>query len=264
MLLRGDKIPTGAVVVRANWSDNPWFTDVLEQERLDCIANTPEEYDHVWEGGYATIASGAYFAQGLVAARSEGRIGKVPRDPLMEVRAYWDIGGAGARADATAIWLVQQCGKEVRWLDHYEASGQPMEAHVNWLRSRGYQIRTCVLPHDGAQSDKVFAASYEGALKQAGFDVRVIPNQGRGAAASRVESFRRLLPSCWFNEATTADGVEALGWYHEKRDEDRGMGMGPEHDWSSHSADAAGLVAVALAIQENKDKPPAFKRVGVV
>ena len=31
-MLRGKDQPTGAVTVRANWSDNPWFPSVLEQE----------------------------------------------------------------------------------------------------------------------------------------------------------------------------------------------------------------------------------------
>src|SRR5690606_35212533 len=37
--------PTGAAVVQANWSDNPWFPDVLEQERLDCLRSQPDQYD---------------------------------------------------------------------------------------------------------------------------------------------------------------------------------------------------------------------------
>lgn len=225
---------------------------------------TPDDYAHVWDGDYVTVKSGAYYAQHLAAARKEGRIGFVPRDPLLEVRAYWDIGGTGARADATAIWLVQFVGREVRWLDHYEVVGQPLEAHVNWLRSRGYPVPTCVLPHDGANHEKVFAVSYESALKQAGFNVVVIPNQGRGAAAARIEALRRLLPSCRFNEATTTAGVDALGWYHEKRDDSRGIGLGPEHDWSSHSADAAGLVAVAHAGHRERPKTPEYRPRRVV
>ena len=49
----------------------------------------------------------------------------------------------------------------------------------------------------------------------------------------------------WFNEQTTASGLEALGWYHEKKDEIRGIGLGPDHDWSSHGADAFGLMCAA-------------------
>jgi chaperonin GroES len=43
-------------------------------------------------------------------------------------------------------------------------------------------------------------------------------------------------------------GIEAIGWYHEKIDEERGVGLGPNHDWASHGADAFGLVAVARPI----------------
>ena len=55
---------------------------------------------------------------------------------------------------------------------------------------------------------------------------------------------RRLLPAMWFNEDTTVGGRDALIAYHEKRDEKRGIGLGPEHDWASHGADAFGLMAV--------------------
>jgi hypothetical protein len=43
-------------VVKANWRDNPWFTAELEQERLDCLRMQPDQYDHIWEGGYITFA----------------------------------------------------------------------------------------------------------------------------------------------------------------------------------------------------------------
>jgi phage terminase large subunit len=55
---------------------------------------------------------------------------------------------------------------------------------------------------------------------------------------------RRLFGSMWFDERKTQAGREALGWYHEKTDEHRGIGLGPEHDWSSNAADAGGLIAV--------------------
>ena len=32
-MLRGKELPTGSIVVQANWRDNPWFTAELEQER---------------------------------------------------------------------------------------------------------------------------------------------------------------------------------------------------------------------------------------
>lgn len=248
-MFRGPEKPTGAVVVNANWRDNPFRNAQLDQERLDCLRMQPEQYDHIWEGGYITLAEGAYFAKPLSEAKTQGRIGRVAGDPLMTLRAYWDIGGTGAKADACAIWIVQFIGKEIRVLDYYEAVGQPLAAHIEWLRAKGYGKALCVLPHDGATHDKVYSVSYESALRSAQFDVRVIPNMGTGAANKRIEAIRRVFPQAWFNADTTEAGRDALGWYHEKRDEARGIGLGPEHDWASHGADAFGLMAVDYAEQ---------------
>ena len=244
MMLRGANTPSDAVVVRANWSDNPWFPKVLDAERKDSVDNEPEKYGHIWEGEYATVLEGAYFAKHLTQAQLDGRIGFVARDPLMKIYAVFDIGGTSDKSDATAIWIVQYIGTEVRVLDYYEAVGQPFDAHVNWLRSSGYENAVCILPHDGATHDTVYSVTPEGFLRSAGFVVDIVKNQGRGAALLRIDAVRQLFPRIRFNAETTEGGREALGWYHEKRDEVRRIGLGPDHDWSSHAADAFGLVAI--------------------
>lgn len=254
-MLRGQHLPTGATVIRANWSDNPWFPKVLDRERLDCLRDNPDQYDHIWEGGYAGVIDGAYYAKCIAEAKAKGRIGNVAADPLMTYRAFIDIGGTGARADAVSIWVAQFVAREIRVLDYYEAVGQPLATHVAWLRANGYGGSLIVLPHDGTTQDKVYDVSYESALRQAGFEVVVIPNQGKGAAAMRIEAGRRLFPSIWFNAETTQAGIDALGWYHERKDETRNIGLGPEHDWSSHGADAFGLMCVSYeAPAENKPR----------
>src|SRR6516162_4607354 len=65
------------------------------------------------------------------------------------LRAFIDIGGAGALADAFTIWVVQWVDGEIRILDYYESVGQVLAFHVGWLRSRGYQHALLYLPHDG-------------------------------------------------------------------------------------------------------------------
>jgi phage terminase large subunit len=244
MMLRGSNTPTNSVVVRSNWSDNPWFPAVLEQERRDCLENQPDRYGHIWEGEYATVLEGAYFAKHLTQAQLDRRIGRVARDPIMKTYAFWDIGGTSTRSDATAIWIGQFVGSEVRVLDYYEAVGQPFEAHVNWLRANDYEDVICVLPHDGRKHDSVYQVTPQSFLREAGFMVDIVPNQGAGAAMQRIDAVRRLFPSILFNEETTKAGRDALGWYHEKRDEARGIGLGPDHDWSSHGSDAFGLLAI--------------------
>jgi phage terminase large subunit len=70
----------------------------------------------------------------------------------------------------------------------------------------------------------------------------------------------------WFNEATTEAGRDALGFYHEKRDEDRNVGLGPEHDWSSHGADAFGLMAIAYedpARQKSHNRDLVYEDLGL-
>jgi phage terminase large subunit len=255
--------PDGAKIVELNYRDNPWFPDVLEQERLNDLRNRPESYGHIWEGEFVSAIQGAYFAPALMKAKQDNRISSVAGDPLMTTRAYWDIGGTGAKADACAIWIVQFVGTQIRVLNYYEAVGQPLAAHVEWLRSKGYEKAQCVLPHDGATNDKVFSVSYESALRSAGFDVRVIPNMGTGAANARIEAVRRVFPSVWFNADTTEPGRDALGWYHEKRDEARGIGLGPNHDWASHGADAFGLMAVDYAQQPGNaaSQPIQYRRL---
>ena len=244
-LLRGAEPPTGSVVVRANWSDNPWFPGVLEQERLDCLRSTPDQYDHIWEGGYATVLAGAYYAQSLAEARAQGRIGRVAADPLMTIRLFMDIGGTGKKADAFSIWACQFIGREIRVLNYYEAVGQPIGHHLHWMRQNKYEPGNCKvwLPHDGDHHDRVFDVTYRSAFEQAGYDVSVVPNMGAGAAKMRIEATRRRFPLMWFNETTCQAGLDAIGWYHEKIDEERNIGLGPEHDWSSHGADAFGMMA---------------------
>ncbi len=258
-MFSGPEIPTGAAVVDANWQDNPWFTKELEQERLDCLRMQPDQYEHIWEGGYITVSDGAYYARALSEARAAHRISdEVQPDPLMQYLAVWDIGVG----DHCAIWIAQIIGTGVRVLDYYEVTGQPLEMHLNWLRDHGYARALCVLPHDGNKRDAVSAIRFEDHVRAAGFEVVTIPNQGKGAALKRVEAARRLFPSIRFHKTKCAAGLKALGWYHEKIDPQRNIGLGPEHDWSSHGSDAFGLLCVAYEEPAQPDEEDRYEPRG--
>ena len=43
---------------------------------------------------------------------------------------------------------------------------------------------------------------------------------------SRSPAARRIFPRCWFNEKPTEAGRDALGYYHERRDPNRNVGLG--------------------------------------
>ena len=236
--------PENSISIRMNYLDNPFFPDVLDEARLDDKHHRPETYEHIWLGEYLTVVQGSYYDKYITEAKEDGRITEVSRDPLMTTYAFWDIGGTGAKADSTAIWIGQFVGEKINFIDYYEAQGQPLSSHVAWLRSKGYHDAYCYLPHDGKTMDKVFDVSFESSLLEAGFAVEVVPNQGKGAAMKRIDEARRLFTKMWFNERKCEGGIDALRYYHSKIDEARGIDLGPNHDWASHGADAFGLCAV--------------------
>jgi phage terminase large subunit len=246
--------PDNAVVVKANWAQNPWFPAELEEERQLDLKLYPERYQHIWEGAYASAFEGAYFAKHLEQARQQGRIGHVAIDPILPVKAFFDIGGAGSKSDAMAIWVAQFVGREIRLLDYIEGVGQPLAYYAGELRRRGWSEAIVHLPHDGVATNNVSGKRYVDHWREAGFECATpIKNTGAGAAMMRVEAARRIFPKCWFDEKKTEAGRDALGYFHERRDEDRNVGLGPEHDWSSHAADAFGYMAVFY------EEPPARK-----
>lgn len=251
-------------VVELNWRDNPRFPDKLERQRLRDLDERPDQYPHIWDGEHATAIAGAYYSKALIKAKEDGRICRVSFDPMFRTRVFCDIGGTGARADAFAMWPAQFVSREIRVRDHYEVQGQPLSAHIQWLMSKDYKpSNTDIwLPHDGETNDRVIDTSFQKGFKEAGYNVEIVPNQGRGAAKQRVEATRRRFPMIWFDAETTEAGRAALGWYHEKIDEIRGIGLGPEHDWSSHSADAFGLMCSAYQ-EPNKDSEEWTKPIAI-
>lgn len=51
-LLRGPELPPGAIVVQANYMDNPWLPDELRAEMEYDRRRDPDKYAHVWLGEY--------------------------------------------------------------------------------------------------------------------------------------------------------------------------------------------------------------------
>ncbi len=251
--------------VKANWRDNPWFPQVLEAERVRDLENDPDAYPHVWEGDYITILSGAYYASALREADAEGRIDFVPVDPNLRIWAFWDIGGPGKKADAMAIVIAQFVGQKINVLDYIEGVGQVLGYYLEELRSRGWERAFCVVPHDAAQThaDNPTGIDFEAQLRAAKFETKRV-HSPPGIVMQRISTTRRLFSRMFFNKDKTEALRAALGWYHEKRDEKRGVGLGPEHDWSSHGADAFGLMAISYEEPRKVIRELTIPRFGAV
>ncbi len=87
---------------------------------------------------------GAYYAKQLAAARSEGRIGPVPHAAGHEVYTFWDLG----MDDSTSIWFMQAIGRELRFIDYYEAAGEGLAHYATVLKGKPYVYGDHYMPHD--------------------------------------------------------------------------------------------------------------------
>lgn len=100
MMLRQDRSRSNAIVVQANYYDNPWFPPELEQERLDDYANLPRaEYDHTWEGAYSDTVPDAIIMPEWFDACIDAHI-RLGFQPLGQEKVAYDTADTG---DAKAV-----------------------------------------------------------------------------------------------------------------------------------------------------------------
>ena len=64
--LRGGNPPPDSVVVEANYMDNPWFPEVLQQEMEYDRGRDIDKYNHVWMGEYAKNSEARVFRNWVV------------------------------------------------------------------------------------------------------------------------------------------------------------------------------------------------------
>jgi len=190
-----------------------------------------DEYAREMETSFDAAIAGAYYAELLTQAEGEGRIGRVAHDPAAEVHAAFDLG----IGDATAIWLAQWVGREIRLIDYIENSGVGLDWYARALRERPYVYAPLILPHDARARELGTGKSRVEMLEGLGFSTRLAPRLG---PVDGIEAVRRHLPRTWIDAVRCEAGLRALRDYREKTDPKRRVSLGPLHDWTSHPADA--------------------------
>lgn len=53
--------PEGAIVVQANWQDNPWFPEELRTDMQRDKERDPDKHAHIWEGSYQSASTTRVF-----------------------------------------------------------------------------------------------------------------------------------------------------------------------------------------------------------
>jgi phage terminase large subunit len=238
--------PTGAIVRKVNWQDNPWFPEVLRQEMIDLRERSEDDYLNVWEGNCKQVLDGAIYADEIRRAMADNRITRVPHDPTKPVHTFWDLGWS----DSVSIWCAQTVAMEFRVIDFIQSSRKPASWYVAELQKRPYVWGNDWLPHDARATTMASAAlpdverTIEGQLRALGRSARVLPVR---SIEDGINAARTIFDRCWFDQDKCADGIQALRHYRYDFDPDTGQtSRKPLHDWSSHAADAFRLLAMAL------------------
>ncbi len=273
--------PRNCIDIDIGWRDNPWFPEVLQQEKADLLARDPDAYDHVWEGKCRQWLEGAIYARELRKAYEDQRIGKVGYDSAVPVYTAWDLG----HTDDTAIWWYQVIAGEIHILESYASSGGSLSEYATQILGREvtidlvgedvvakvgakidglgmrrqYKYKRHWLPHDAKA--KTLAAKGKSIIQQlaAALDLTnlaIVPDIG---VEDGIQAARMMFGRCYFDSQGCDPGLKALRRYQrEKQQDDRSFKKIPKHDWTSHYADAFRMLAVAT---QNEVAPSAVKKM---
>lgn len=214
--------------------------EVLEEERKEIILKNWSDaiFQQEYYCSFDAWIAGNYYAEILSELEKNNHRTVVPYDPWLDVYTVWDLW----INDSTAIWFWQRLGKEIRIIDHYENNWEGLSHYVGVLREKWYRYWTMYLPHDAqARSVQTWKTVEEKMYEYWFNDIQIVP---RLSVLDGINSARAILPYCYFDRDKTERGRKCLKNYHKEFDDKRTAYKWPEHDWSSHSADAFRYLAV--------------------
>lgn len=238
------------VVMQVNWRDNPFFPQVLEQERQKAEALDPADYRHIWEGEPRRVAAGAIYRHEVEAVYREGRVCPVPYDPTLQVHTVWDLGWN----DSMSIGFVQRGPQDVRVIDYIEDSNRTLDWYVAEIEKRPWRWGTDYLPHDGRTRNFQTGKSTQELLTDMGRNPQILPMT---SVEEGIRAARMAWPKVYFDATKTVRLLECLKRYRRQISQTTGEPDGPLHDEWSHGADMFRYLAQAANDMRNTPlKPP--------
>ena len=234
--------------------ENPeWFTAIYKASETGIIpmseleaaraVMSEAEYMQEYECSFSAALVGAYYGKEMEQAEKDGRVTIVPYDPILPVYTFWDLG----ISDTTCIWFVQMIrGREIRFIDYHEESGQGLPHYARVLQNKGYLYEEHMLPHDGAARELTTGKSRQETLKNLVKGVRVTIGK-RLDVADGINAARLMIAKSWFDKEKCAKGIESLKNYERIWDsKNKIYQQRPKHNWASHGADAFRVAAMGL------------------
>lgn len=239
--------PDDAIIVNMNYTDNPWFPEVLEKERLHAKATLPKsEYENIWEGKCLPAVAGAIYYDEIAKAEEEGRICNVPHDPKLKVQIIFDLGWN----DAMSISLVQKNISALAVIENIEDSHKTLAHYSALLKEKKYNWGKVYLPHDGRHKDYRTGKSAEDIMKALGWDVEITPNI---SIEDGIRLTRMTFPRVYFDKTKAARLVQCAKRYRRSINQQTNEPGAPLHDEWSHGADNLRYIAVNAESMTNED-----------
>jgi phage terminase large subunit len=235
--------PDNAHIVKINYNDNPWFPDVLEEERQHSLKTNPD-YNNIWEGECKAAVDGAIYANEIREAQENNRITQVPYDPMLKVHVVFDLGWN----DACAIILCQKGVSDLRVIGYIEDDHRTLDSYSAQLKDMSYNWGTMFLPHDGQSKDFKHGISAEEIMRKLGWDVRIVPKQDieSGIKLARM-NFHRI-----YFDKSSHRLVECLKNYRRAINSTTNEPGAPLHDEYSHGADAFRYLCTSIESMKNE------------
>jgi phage terminase large subunit len=238
--------PEDCLIVEMNYTDNKWFPEVLEKERLHALATLPKaEYENIWEGKCMPAVVGAIYYEEVAHAESEQRIRNVPYDPMLKVHVVFDLGWN----DSMAISLVQKQGSELRIIEYIEDSHKTLDHYSAELKKKNYNWGKMYLPHDGRNKDFKTGKSAEEIMQTLGWDVAITPNMSieDGIRITRM-TFRRI----YMDKDKCSRLVQCAKRYRRSINQQTNEPGAPLHDEWSHGSDNLRYVCINAESMTNE------------
>ena len=236
--------PPDSWLMHINYSDNPWLSKELEDERQHCLRSDPKSHDHIWLGKPKSVVDGAIFADEFQTMMEEHRITKVSHDPMLKTHVIFDLGFR----DSMAIIMAQRSGSELRIIDYIEDSYRTLDHYSNELRSKAYNWGTVFMPHDAVARDFKTGKSAAEIMESFGWMVSIVP---MGEVENGLRIVRMTFPRIWMDKEKTARLQECMKRYRRQISTTTQIIGNPLHDEYSHGADAFRYMCVAADQMKN-------------
>jgi phage terminase large subunit len=127
------KLREGAVVVKCNWNDNPWFTEKLAKDREADYKFNPDLARHIWEGEYLSQADNSVMSRLAVHEAMEREISD---------EGDWEIAVDVARYGSDSSIISMRKGLVLKALKEYKnISLVELCGHIEVMAGNNHDMR---------------------------------------------------------------------------------------------------------------------------